>query len=736
MFEKEIRFISDFNLNKIKKLGSFFTITQLTAANIHPAIVQYISGELEYLILIDRERLLQKSVFDYSGTEINNHFALISSEIKKNKLIPYEDIKRLVAQAVAFNINFLLRPKWSLKKFIFDTEGVRTYTELKLFMNYVHFYDYYKKIILALIEKKKIISLSVYEFEDMLDKLEKQLLKNDKQTLIHNGFSSMAEFFNLGEIHQNKISVLLAEIFLHELGLFDEIFKIRKLLSVDPKQKFEIDDFRLAVSSNIQLDSPSDSQISERIFEMPESQSVFSTEIEPEIETQQSMDEFLDIAEDDFSFPINELDESLSPEEEFLKQEIADVSADNDELTTEDEINILDQVAENDVFPSDEFSYAQIQEGIVSILDFDVEAESSKDEEVFPENKPETNDELPGLEINPETTPADENKDDETESSDKSSQVESETKEDASEFYEKFINSDEEYEEEIAESFDSNNEDSLTKEQIIFEENASEIVEGKEVEKFLEELDREIETTTDDEAGYSSLLIERDERRAEQPLSKEEENSFLKTIESEIERLKNTNINDELTILDEISLSENVSSAKIENDKAEVLSFDDNDSNENLSVFDSEIFFETDGDAETIINWEDGTFGEEPGESQEIEEQSTESKIDEFDQVQDTDIKEVRDTQPIEDIAVNVSSDEIFNLFSEKETSKIIMAIFANDEIDFVHTVERISECNSFDQAIEILKSVFHSYRVNPLTSKEATIFKEKISYFFREREK
>jgi len=70
MFEKEIQFISDFTLNKVKKLGSFFTFEKLFSANIHPAIVQYISAELDYLIYEDRKRLLNNSVFDYSGGEI------------------------------------------------------------------------------------------------------------------------------------------------------------------------------------------------------------------------------------------------------------------------------------------------------------------------------------------------------------------------------------------------------------------------------------------------------------------------------------------------------------------------------------------------------------------------------------------------------------------------------------------------------------------------------------------
>ena len=107
MFNKEIKFISDLSLNNIKNLGTFFTIDKLLKANLHPAITTYISSEIDYLIFQDRQKLLKDSVFDYSGKEISKYFTLISDEIKSSKRIAFEDVKRLIIQAVSFNANFL-----------------------------------------------------------------------------------------------------------------------------------------------------------------------------------------------------------------------------------------------------------------------------------------------------------------------------------------------------------------------------------------------------------------------------------------------------------------------------------------------------------------------------------------------------------------------------------------------------------------------------------------------------
>ena len=251
MFEKEIQFITDFNLNKIKRLGSFFTLDDLTKAKVHPAIVQYISAEIDYLIFLDRQNLLQKSVFDYSGLEIAQHFFAISSEIKKNKLLPYEEVKKIIQQAVTFQLTYLLRPVWTLKKFVFDSSEIRSQEEVKLFFNYLYFFDYYKKIFLTILEKKQLLSISIYEFESLLEKIQKQLLEQQMRNVLENALIDAAEFLNTGEVTKTKLTIETLEIFLKDKGLRNHIFKVRKLLSYDPKQKFELSEIFSALFSPI-----------------------------------------------------------------------------------------------------------------------------------------------------------------------------------------------------------------------------------------------------------------------------------------------------------------------------------------------------------------------------------------------------------------------------------------------------------------------------------------------------
>ncbi len=241
MFEREIKFITDFSLNHIKKLGSFFTLENLAAAQVHPAITQYVSAEIDYLIYRDRHRLLQKSDFDYSGAEIAKHFEAIAAEIKINKLIPFEDVKMRVQRAVNFNVNLLLRPHWTLRNFIFDNEDSHTADEVRLLMNYTYFYDYYKQYFQRVTERKKILSFGSSEFSERLRAFRKELIASQFEPFIDDFLSASAEFLNMGETSKDRLAIGAVEAFLKDSELNSLISRVHQQFSTDPKQKFSVD---------------------------------------------------------------------------------------------------------------------------------------------------------------------------------------------------------------------------------------------------------------------------------------------------------------------------------------------------------------------------------------------------------------------------------------------------------------------------------------------------------------
>lgn len=244
MFEKEIKFIIDFTLNRVNKLGSFFPFERLAAAEIHPAILSYISSHLDYLIYKDRKKLLQNSAFDYSGSEISHYFNLISEEIKKNKRLAFEDVRLLVTHAVTFNINYLVRPNWTLSKLIFDENKTKNVNEIRMMLNYIYYYDYVKNVFFGYFSKRKILSLSDTEFDMILGKIDKQMFSERTHDLIDNALVSIGDFFNEGGVNKTRIHTQTVELFLKEKDLMEPLFKLRRAIPAEDKRKFDIEEIR------------------------------------------------------------------------------------------------------------------------------------------------------------------------------------------------------------------------------------------------------------------------------------------------------------------------------------------------------------------------------------------------------------------------------------------------------------------------------------------------------------
>lgn len=248
MFEREIKFIYDFNLNKVNKLGPYFTFEQLSAVELHPAILNYISAEIDYIIFEDRQKLLKDSIFDYSGEKISYYFSLINEEIKKTKRLSFEYVSKLILHATSFTINYLVRPKWTLKKFIFDEGEHRTSSEIKQILNYVYYYNYLKKILISYINSKKILSMNLQEFSVLLDKIDNIGLETNLMKILNSALNSMAEFFNIGELQKNKIPLSAIELFLEEKNLNEHLRRLKVVFGDDKTLKCNIKDIQKELS--------------------------------------------------------------------------------------------------------------------------------------------------------------------------------------------------------------------------------------------------------------------------------------------------------------------------------------------------------------------------------------------------------------------------------------------------------------------------------------------------------
>ena len=266
MFENEIKRIYSHNLNKVKNLGSYINFEQLISANLHPAILQYISAEIDYRIFEDRQKILKDSVFDYSSEKIRHHFSQINKELKKNKRFSQQYINKLILHAVSFNVNYLARPKWALLKFIYNNVQEKPTDEIKQVLNYIHYYAYLRKILTLYIDKKNILLLSKGEFKDLLTKVDESGIESNQSAIVDKGLESMSEFFNVGSSDKAIIPLPSVKLFFQEKNLMPQLNKINHKFGADNKDSLALEEIKNAlVEKEASLDEESEKIIKELV---------------------------------------------------------------------------------------------------------------------------------------------------------------------------------------------------------------------------------------------------------------------------------------------------------------------------------------------------------------------------------------------------------------------------------------------------------------------------------------
>ena len=703
MFEKEIKFIGDFSFNRVRSLGSNFTLEKIIATGIHPAIVQYISAELEFMIYSDRRKLLQQSYFDYTGKEISEHFQKISGEIKRHKKISIEDAKKLIFQAVSFNINYLVRPRWSLTKLIFNDQPVISAEEMKMMFNYLYYYEYFKKVLIGYIAKRDLAQLSSTEFEIILDKIDNELINSNQQQVVSNSFASMGDFFNIGGVDKNLLPLPAIEIFCKEKNLLDLIVKLRKVIPNDVKRRYDkVEIERILFSTQTQLKEEKGTGLEADIKTDEMIEKIDSVEIK--VAGEEQTDETPD------QLQKSDIETFLSPEEE---EALLSLYSDESKEIKEEKVEQVSAL-ETDIKVSEEI-HSEIIEKEEPVLEkieqLSIEPEAFK-EQVFADtiNVAETS--LETLETFEE----------------KSTESVIDSDEDLEEIYDA-INDDFKDEDKLIEkSFVDDINESVEAEV----ENQTEDVEtdlfksGSEKE-IVQEMIKDFYGGKEPEISGQEEIedeeIEQPEEKFHEPVG-QEVSSKIESIEDEL-----LNIFEDLDKVD-INLPEkgkqfeqtgdNFISETDENLKDEpavvpaiVDSFDDY-----LKSIDELIF--TEKTKKNIV------------EEKRVEVKSSISEPEQIAEVHEANVPLIEKNEKPAIIPRNIRPKDLFSYLRRKEVKKIVFFVFANDEEDFTNTIERLMDCHSYKEASEILKAVFTSYKISPY-SKEAITFTNAVSNYFRQ---
>jgi len=79
---------------------------------------------------------------------------------------------------------------------------------------------------------------------------------------------------------------------------------------------------------------------------------------------------------------------------------------------------------------------------------------------------------------------------------------------------------------------------------------------------------------------------------------------------------------------------------------------------------------------------------------------------------------------------VSKKNDDIFTYLSKKEIDRIIKNLFNSDSEDFANTVEKMSMCETYQEASVILENIFKYARIKPHSRDAASLTTAVAKYF------
>jgi len=262
MQDKELNFIIDYTLTKVEKLGEHFTYSKLAASNIHPAIARYISSHVDYLIYVDKEKVLNESAFDYSGTEISKLQHRIAELIKRGSKVPLKQVASIVTQAVRFNSELLSTPNKTLLNLIFENSNEVSIDEIKIRLNYLYYHGYLRDTLNSYLSKIKTLTIKKSRFEEILRKIDRIIYDDKDKELTEYTLNSMADFYNIGSSDKSKVPIEHIREFLTEKNLIKyiknlELFSARNSeTTIDANEAYYILFVKGPEKTEIEIEKP------------------------------------------------------------------------------------------------------------------------------------------------------------------------------------------------------------------------------------------------------------------------------------------------------------------------------------------------------------------------------------------------------------------------------------------------------------------------------------------------
>ncbi|MDI6803908.1 MAG: hypothetical protein QME58_08680 [Bacteroidota bacterium] len=198
MYEKEI--------DRLNKLTLIRTIGSAERISLKEVLAAEIPLPLRNMIRVDVEQKLQdelrnnfvNSRFDFSHPEVISLQNRMNSILVLNYSFNRHEYLELVHDAIHLLLNYLMRPQWTLRSFLFDnTTQVSSDVILKALRNF-SVYEYLKDLIVRIIKEKNIKLMTINEFQSLIWKCDREYIRRKDGYQLAQITLAIYDFINYG----------------------------------------------------------------------------------------------------------------------------------------------------------------------------------------------------------------------------------------------------------------------------------------------------------------------------------------------------------------------------------------------------------------------------------------------------------------------------------------------------------------------------------------------------------
>ncbi|MBK9248269.1 MAG: hypothetical protein IPM69_09215 [Ignavibacteria bacterium] len=321
MFEVEIEQLKKFLTAQLPQAQPYVFLRDILSVDtIAASYKRFFTAEVDWWLYEEQNQWLDNHRFDTSAPEFTPIFKQLEDALRQNAHFDYDVLLSTIDTAAKVHLNFLCRPRTTLKWFVYRGDPTKTIYEILLRLEYLTDYAYLTKGFYAWARKTytdypSMDLLSVVEFEKIIETIDNEHILDLSPHQFVDLLLPLFEFFNRTTTNQNNWTVPTESliIFLDDKKVVLIAKELERLLYDENIEQISQDQFLEVVVNILSLVDSGDLQPDYQVIEF-----------ENESENEKVSDSIIETHESEIDATVQDHDEEIEYDEATENEELPD----------------------------------------------------------------------------------------------------------------------------------------------------------------------------------------------------------------------------------------------------------------------------------------------------------------------------------------------------------------------------------------------------------------------------